>query len=197
PIVSLRDGTMAWLLEGYALEHGKRAVLPEPTPEHLRQAQDNARKLLGRTGISHIAGQELEQWRNDTQRSTFLFDIRSREEYRAGHLPGWRWAPGGQLIQATDEYIGTLGARVVIADWDGVRAATVAAWLLQLGRYDIRLYRPEDPAQLETGDEPTYITRDPVTGPSAWISPEKVAELQAQGDAVVIDVDSARSYARK
>lgn len=197
PIVSLQDGTMAWLLEGYTLEHGKRAVLPEPTPEHLRQAQDNARKLLGRTGISHIAGQELEQWRNDTQRSTFLFDIRSREEYRAGHLPGWRWAPGGQLIQATDEYIGTLGARVVIADWDGVRAATVAAWLLQLGRYDIRLYRPEDPAQLETGDEPTYITRDPVTGPSAWISPEKVAELQAQGDAVVIDVDSARSYARK
>src|SRR5690606_37420327 len=80
PIVSLRDGTMAWLLEGYALEHGKRAVLPEPTPEHLRQAQDNARKLLGRTGISHIAGQELEQWRNDTQRSSFLFDIRSREE---------------------------------------------------------------------------------------------------------------------
>ncbi|MPS28812.1 MAG: hypothetical protein E2576_26740 [Alcaligenaceae bacterium] len=196
PIVSLQDGTMAWLLEGHALAHGKHAILPEPSPEHLRQAQDHARKLLERAGVSHVDGKTLGQWRNDADRSTFLFDIRTREEYRAGHLPGWRWAPGGQLIQATDEYIGTLGARIVIADWDGVRAATVAAWLVQLGRYDVHLHLPEQPAQLETGDERVYILRDPDTGPSAWISLEETVQKQARGDIVVIDVDSARLYAK-
>lgn len=197
PVVSLQDGTMAWLLDGHALAHGKRGILPEPSPEHLRQAQDHAQRLRERTGVSYIDGRTLEQWRNAPDRSTFLFDIRTREEYRAGHLAGWRWAPGGQLVQATDEYIGTLGARVVIADWDGVRAATVAAWLVQLGRYDVHLYLPEHPAQLETGDEPAYLLRDPGTGPSAWISLEEVARAQERGDIAVVDVDSARHYAKK
>jgi len=197
PVVSLQDGTMAWLLDGHALAHGKHAILPEPSPEHLGQAQDHAQRLLERTGVSYVNDKTLEQWRNDPDRSTFLFDIRTREEYRAGHLPGWRWAPGGQLIQATDEYIGTLGARVVIADWDGVRAATVAAWLVQLGRYDVHLYLPEHPAQLETGDEAAYVLRDPGTGPSAWISLEEVAQEQARGGIAVVAVDSARLYAKK
>lgn len=197
PVVSLRDGTMAWLLEGYKLEHGKRSPLPEPSAQHLAQAQKGAENLLERSGVEVIDSDKLRQLRADKSRSTFLFDIRSKEEYRAGHLSGWRWVPGGQLIQATDEYVGTLRSRVVIADWDGVRAATVAAWLVQLGQYEVYVYRPSNPSVLEVGDEPVYILKDPLSSPSSWINHEALAQKLASDSVVVIDVDSARAYAKR
>ena len=48
-------------------------------------------------------------------------------------MPGFAHAPGGQLIQATDQWVGVRGARLVLIDEEGVRAPVVAAWLRQLG----------------------------------------------------------------
>jgi 3-mercaptopyruvate sulfurtransferase SseA len=48
-------------------------------------------------------------------------------------VPGFRHAPGGQLIQATDAWVGVKGARLVLADDELVRAPVVAGWLRQLG----------------------------------------------------------------
>lgn len=197
PIVSLRDGTMAWLLEGHALDHGKRTALPSPSEAHLAQARKQADRLLERAGVAVIDGDALAALQRDASRSLFLLDIRSKDEYRAGHLPGWRWAPGGQLVQATDEYVGTLRARIVLADWDGVRAATVAAWLVQLGQHDVYVYRPHAPAVLESGDEPAYVLKDPLGGAPAWVSPEALVKQLADDKVVVIDVDSARAYAKR
>jgi rhodanese-related sulfurtransferase len=42
-------------------------------------------------------------------------------------------APGGQLVQATDQWIGVRNARIVLLDAEGVRAPVVASWLKQLG----------------------------------------------------------------
>ena len=46
-------------------------------------------------------------------------------------------APGGQLVQATDRYIGTLRARLVLVDDDGVRAAMTASWLKQMALHEV------------------------------------------------------------
>ncbi|HTE15353.1 MAG TPA: rhodanese-like domain-containing protein, partial [Burkholderiales bacterium] len=54
-------------------------------------------------------------------------------EFAAGSLPGAAHAPGGQLVQATDAWVGVRNARIVLADGEGVRAPVVAAWLKQLG----------------------------------------------------------------
>ena len=43
--------------------------------------------------------------RGGRRRTLYLLDVRSPEEYAAGHLPGSRSAPGGQLVQATDVYM--------------------------------------------------------------------------------------------
>ena len=59
--------------------------------------------------------------------------MRSPDEYAEGHLPGFRNAPGGQLVQATDEYVGVRNARLVLADNEGVRATMTASWLIQMG----------------------------------------------------------------
>jgi len=64
--------------------------------------------------------------------------VRSAEEFALGSLPGAQHTPGGQLIQATDLYIGVRQARVVLFDDDGVRAPIVASWLRQLG-HDARV----------------------------------------------------------
>ncbi len=42
-------------------------------------------------------------------------------------------APGGQLIQAIDQWMAVRNARVVVADDELVRVPIVAAWLRELG----------------------------------------------------------------
>ena len=64
--------------------------------------------------------------------------MRSLQEYDAGHLPGAVHAPGGQLVQATDQWVGTRGARLVLCDDTGLRAATTAIWLRGMG-HDARI----------------------------------------------------------
>ncbi|MGH6919516.1 MAG: rhodanese-like domain-containing protein, partial [Geminicoccaceae bacterium] len=79
----------------------------------------------------------LKTWQTEPNRTTFLFDVRSPEEFLAGHLPGSISAPGGQLVQATDRYVGTLRARLVLVDDDGVRAAMTASWLKQMALHEV------------------------------------------------------------
>ena len=38
------------------------------------------------------------QWQQDSQRTTYLLDVRSPAEYADSHLAGYRNAPGGQLV---------------------------------------------------------------------------------------------------
>ena len=73
------------------------------------------------------------QWLADESRTTYLFDVRTPEEFAAGSLSGAVHAPGGQLVQSTDQWVGTRGARMLLADSDGVRAVLMASWLRQMG----------------------------------------------------------------
>jgi len=60
--------------------------------------------------------------------------VRTPEEFKAGSIPGVMHAPGGQLIQATDQWVGVRNARIVLIDGgENVRAPVVASWLKQLG----------------------------------------------------------------
>lgn len=197
PVVSLQDGTMAWLIAGHELKHGRRASFPEPSEQNLTQARRHAEALLHKAQVSIIDSDRLEQFRGDQSRTLYLFDIRTQDEFEAGHLPGWRWAPGGQLVQATDEYIATLRARVVIADWDGVRAATVAAWLVQLGQYEVYVYRPENALTLDIGPEYIKVLKDPLSPPSRWIGCDALSEKLLREQAVLVDVDSAKAYVKR
>ncbi|MGD9944522.1 MAG: rhodanese-like domain-containing protein [Burkholderiaceae bacterium] len=197
PVASLRDGTMAWLLAGHELIRGRTTELPEPAAAHLASARAGAQALIRRAGLRTVGDEQLAQWLNDGSRSLYRFDVRSRDEYEAGHLPGWRWAPGGQLVQATDQYIGVRGARVVLADWDGIRAASTAAWLRQLGLHEVHLYRPAAAATLESGPEPRRVLRDPLAPPPAWISTEQLQSLLKSRAVAIFDVENSLSFARR
>ncbi len=75
-----------------------------------------------------------------TARTLYVLDVRDPAEYEAGHVPGAISAPGGQLVQATDQYVGTFGARIVLVDDLEVRAAMTGSWLRQMGYADVFLF---------------------------------------------------------
>ena len=196
PIVSLKNGTAAWWLAGLELQTGTRDALPEPNHGSLAEVSDRTRTHAIKAGAVPIDFVTLQDLERDHQRSLFLLDVRSREEYLAGHLPGWRWAPGGQLIQATDQYIGVRKARVVLADWDGVRAWTTAAWLAQMGTYDVYVLGVDDSRRsLASGQEPVRIARPAKAAP--WISARQLEGLRQKTDVAIFDVESSLAFATK
>lgn len=194
PVVSLRDGTMAWLLSGRPLSHGRTSPLPEPSARNLAEARVRAEQVAARAGVRRIDGLDLALLEaTANERTLYRFDVRTREEYAAGHLEGWRWAPGGQLVQATDEYLGTRRARVVLADWDGVRALTTGAWLAQLGGLEVLVYSPPAGATVVTGPEPVRVLRAHPAAPA--VSPRQAAQWVQQG-ALVFDVERRAAFER-
>jgi rhodanese-related sulfurtransferase len=133
-VVALKDGTMGWHLAGLPVEKAATRRAPEPSPEGLAKARAAAARVAKRVGVKTIDARTLATWRREAERRTlFLLDVRSPEEYAAGHVPGSRSAPGGQLVQATDEYVGVRNARLVLIDDTGVRATMTASWLIQMG----------------------------------------------------------------
>ncbi|EHK67641.1 rhodanese-like domain-containing protein 2 [Achromobacter arsenitoxydans SY8] len=194
-VASLRNGTMEWLLSGRELAYGRHAALPEPGDRALAAAREQAQRVAQRAGIGYIDTAALRAFEAEQDaRTLYKFDVRTREEYETGHLEGWRWAPGGQLVQATDEYLATRRSRVVLADWDGVRALTTGAWLAQLGLVDVYLYRPPALAALQSGAEPRRVLRHRPDAPGLRVAALRSA-LEA-GEAIVFDVDARAAYER-
>src|SRR5271170_87035 len=133
-VVALKNGTMGWHLAGYKVAKGETRHAPDPSPAGLAKAKEAAARVAKRFGVRTIDRRRLNALKAERTHSTlYLFDVRSPEEYAAGHVDGTRSAPGGQLVQSTDFYVGTRNARLVLFDDNGVRATMTAHWLLQLG----------------------------------------------------------------
>jgi|TARA_B110000014_G_scaffold263323_1_gene259704 rhodanese-related sulfurtransferase len=132
-VIALENGTMGWELADLTLDHGKAVTAPDPTSAGRTQASVAAMKVAERFHVVRINRATLKSWQSDRSRTLHLFDVRTPDEYERGHLPDFRNAPGGQLVQATDEYVITRGARIVLADDDFTRATMTASWLLEMG----------------------------------------------------------------
>src|SRR4051795_5025466 len=137
-VMSLKDGTMAWHLAGFEVVHGATQRPPDISEVGRQAAMDAAVRVAERCGIARIDKATLAAWRAEADRRTvYVLDVRTPEEYRAGHLAAARLAPGGQLVQETDAHIATWNARVVLVDDNGVRATMTASWLKQMGWNDV------------------------------------------------------------
>lgn len=134
PVAALQGGTMNWRLSGFELECGVMPRTAPPSAEGLDVARQRAAVVAARYGVSFVDAATVRQWQDEAETSPlYLFDVRQPEEYAAGHLPGSRNAPGGQLVQATDEYAAVRNARFVLIDDTEVRAVMTAHWLVQMG----------------------------------------------------------------
>ena len=131
PIFALENGTQGWYLNDYVLDHGKVAQYAQPRVDDDILIASEA--LVDKFDIPMISDEQFLVWKNDECRSLYLCDVRTIGEFSMNGLPGAQNTPGGQLIQATDQFVGVRNARIVLYDSDGVRAITVASWLKQMG----------------------------------------------------------------
>lgn len=127
---ALRNGTIGWTLARHTLAHGadRRGAIGS-----FEGGPANARDVAYRAGVRHIGANEMSALVAETSRTLYRFDVRDAEEYAAGHLPGFRHYPGGQLVQETDMAAPVRGARILLTDDKGVRADMTASWLAQMG----------------------------------------------------------------
>jgi rhodanese-related sulfurtransferase len=167
-VAALRNGTIGWTLEGFALEHGAGRKFEESF-EGREAARASAAVWAARAGVKVLS--EL-----PADRTIYRFDVRTPEEFAAGHPEGFVSAPGGQLVQATDEWVAVRGALIVLFDDDGVRARMTGSWLAQMG-WDVAV-----------------VEGLPLVKSAARASaPGTTSEIR---DSVVVDLASSPVYAR-
>lgn len=132
-VVSLKNGTQDWHLYGYQVLKGSKARAPAVSAAGAEKARAAAVRVAERFGIPCIDTATLARWQAEPDRTTYVFDVRTADEYAAGHVPGMKHIAGGQLVQETDRHAAVWGARVVLVDDDGVRAIMTAHWMKQMG----------------------------------------------------------------
>jgi rhodanese-related sulfurtransferase len=189
-VVALRNGTMGFALAGFTPDKGKTKRYGEPSDAALGRAKAAAEHVARRFGITRIDRKTWERFRADTTRTLYLFDVRDPTDYAAGHFPGAVSAPGGQLVQATDQYVGTLGARLVLVDDRAVRAVMTASWLKQMGWHDVFVLAE---AGTETMPPPVPLLGAPPSADRA-IDAAALNERLAADRATVIDLSLSPTY---
>lgn len=193
PVAALKDGTMGWHLAGFELARGAELVAPAPGAAALEKSRARARQVAVNFGVKSIDLETLAKLQSEAaERSLFLFDVRTEEEYLAAHLPGARHAPGGQLVQASDEYIGVRNARIVLIDDCAVRGVMTASWLVQMNWPDVYVLTAGPDAFTESGPPPGAEIKKAET-----ITPYELDAVLASGEAVaVVDLAPSRDYRR-
>lgn len=197
PVAALRNGTIGWTLAGQALAHGSARRFEPIADDKLRlAAADAARTVADRAKVGRTSRDEARRWAGEAVRTVYRFDVRTPEEYEAGHVPGFRSAPGGQLVQETDMFAPVRGARVILADNDGVRANMTASWLAQM---NVEVYVVDGLTAADLGEKGAApAARDAPTPPDAdEITPAGLVTLLQTPGTVVLDFTTSANYVKR
>ncbi len=194
PVAALRNGTIGWTLAGQQLEHGQTRRFGAISQDTRKAASQRARAVADRAGVERLDLAGLAQWQDEHDRTTYLLDVRTPEEYEAGHLPGSRSTPGGQLVQETDHVASVRGARLVLVDDDGVRANMSASWLAQMGWQVAVLDGLSDADFSERGAWSAPLPRLPRAD---TIDPTTLADWLGEPGTRVLDFTASANYAKR
>ncbi len=189
-VVALRNGTMGWSLAGFTPDSGKTKRFDVPSADGLAWAKAAAERVAKRHGVMRINAEGLKTFQADITRTVYVFDVRDPTEYAAGHFPGAVSAPGGQLVQATDQYAGTLGARIVLVDDQEVRAAMTASWLRQMGWRDVFVMIAGGTEKGRAGGS----VLGPTPPSERAIDPKDLSALVVKDHATVVDLSLSPAY---
>jgi rhodanese-related sulfurtransferase len=197
--VTVKNGMAGWLLSGQRLAHGGVNVAPAPTLESLQKALEATQRLADAVGLRTIDANQLREWCQDTNRTLYLFDVRTPQEYESGHIPEARSAPGGQLLQAFDTFVGTRNSRIVLVDDNGIRARITGFWLRQMGLEDVAILEAACGPfrnRLASTKETSHRVNEPLGVMVSEITVLQLHQLMAEGNAVVLDFSDSLKFGR-
>ncbi len=189
PVYALENGTQGWQLAGFTLERGNTAsAYPLLDEEAAAATRARAEALLERHDIARVGAAEVSAWQGEAERTTYLFDLRTPEEAQADPAPAFLPALSGQLVQATDQWVGVRHARLVLLDDLGLRGAIAAFWLRHLG-YEVAVACLDDDLRnLPAADSATNLPA--VRGLAAA---EALQAVQA-GQGCFVDLRGSAAY---
>ena len=190
-VAALRNGTIGWTLAGFSLDKGRETRFGPASEAARAKGRNGAARWAEKVGVPILDRAALDRWRAESHAHTlYLFDVRTPEEYLEGHPADFTSAPGGQLVQATDEWVAVLGARIALVDDDGVRARMTASWLKQMG-WNVAVVAEGALAFDERGQSPPKRTSPADVGEAA-LHPAEVARLTA----TFVDLSPSPVYRR-
>ncbi|MFM1814288.1 MAG: hypothetical protein RLZ98_983 [Pseudomonadota bacterium] len=190
PIYALENGTQGWMLAGFQLERGNTAApYPELDPEAQADSIRRADALCRTDGLATVDAEQIRALLADTKRTVHVIDVRSADEVKRNPVPVATHALGGQLIQSTDQWIGTRRSRVVLICDTGLRSALAAYWLKRLG-YETFVHRLE-PATFEI---PKREAVGKLPDAPSSLPPTEAQNLIAKDAGVLVDLRPSASY---
>src|SRR5690606_38649088 len=134
------------------------------------------------------------------QETVYLIDVRTKEEYEKGHIPGFRWFPGGQAVQRSDDVAAVKNCTLVFCCDRKARATLTASWYRQMGHQEV--YAVDGGATawaanglaLEQGlSEELPVGYEAARAQVKLLSPQA---LQASPPPAIIFVDTSQEFAR-
>lgn len=194
PVAALRNGTIGWTLAGLNLDRNQSRRFGEVSSDNRKIASESARRVADCAGVQRINFDSLGNWFLRIDRSIYFFDVRTSEEYEAGHLPGFRHVAGGQLVQETEMVVPVRGARIVLADNDGVRANMSASWLAQMG-WEVYVLDGATAEDFKETGNPKNLMPPPPAANS--VSAQELEHLiKKEKSVAIIDLNSSINYHR-
>jgi rhodanese-related sulfurtransferase len=190
PVYALENGTQGWALEGLPLDRGTK---PDPFPDltegerciSIRRARD----LVRRTGLSKLSSERATRLATEPGRTTYLFDLRTAEERAERPCPGAVPVLAGQIVQATDQYVGVRHARLIFVCDTGLRSGLSALFLRALGYETHALALDEE---VELPQVPARVFALPETPPE--LSPTRAFAALARTGVVLVDVRPSQDW---
>ena len=201
-VYGLKNGTSGWVLAGYDLETGgDRLSLPDPSAEGLASAEAYADRLAAEDGVRYLDVAAVQRMLdNRTANTAYFVDVRTIEEYEAGHIPGFRWFPGGQVVQRSDDVLVVKNCPVVFVCDRKARSTIVASWYRQFGFQEVYVVEGGLDAWSEAGlGLETGMPQDSVAGlaeAEGKVKTVSPGELQVSANQVIIFVDTSQEFAQ-
>src|SRR6056300_171097 len=132
-VYALENGTQGWFLSDLKLDHGKKNYLDiQPNEEEIKKLNSKIKSLLIDNEIEIINLKKANDIISKKDRSTFIFDVATKKSLKA-NISFIKNVPGGQLVQATDNFVGVLNSQIILLDeGDLVRSGITALWLKKL-----------------------------------------------------------------
>jgi rhodanese-related sulfurtransferase len=200
--LGLKNGTAGWVLAGYQLERdADRLELPRPSPEGLAAAEAYADRVAAEDGVRYLDLSELQRLMSKRSHQTlYLIDVRTKEEYEGGHIQGFRWVPGGQAVQRSDDVSVVHNSTIVFCCDSKARATLAASWYRQMGHQEVYAVDGGTTAWAAAGEpQESGMAEDPPYGLSE--ARDKVGlvsahELNASMASVVLFVETSQDFAQ-